>query len=127
MIAACCAEGEMEMASRFGLEERDTLIAGYFQNGCQVKPLKMLLERGGMVLDGMRILLLTFLSSCADLRNLEGKRHALENAIRAEIEALNKGQVEARERLLLQYGDAWRNHQIRTSSAQQWLNKKIEW
>jgi hypothetical protein len=47
------------------------LISGYFQNGCQVKPLKLLFVRGRMVLNGMRILLLSFLSVCADLRNLK--------------------------------------------------------
>lgn len=76
MVAAFCAEGEIEM---FGLAERrfndsaswNTLISGYFQNGCQVKPLKLLFVRGIMVLNGMRILLLSFLSVCADLRNLK--------------------------------------------------------
>ncbi|KAJ6409666.1 hypothetical protein OIU84_009210 [Salix udensis] len=71
-------------------------------------------------------MLVTELNMC--IENLVGKRQALENAIRAEIEELDEDQVEARERLLLQYGDAWRNHQINPgiSSVKQWLNQKIQ-
>ncbi|CAK7329792.1 unnamed protein product [Dovyalis caffra] len=57
------------------------------------------------------LILVTKLNQC--IENFDPKRHALEYAIGAEIEALNKDQVEAREILLLvQFGDARSNLQV---------------
>ncbi|KAJ6345959.1 hypothetical protein OIU78_008590 [Salix suchowensis] len=79
MVAACCREGEMEMALGLFWRENDlndsvswnTLISGYVQNGYPLKALKLFVC---MRENGVKWNEHTFgsvLSACADLRNLK--------------------------------------------------------
>ncbi|KAJ6385867.1 hypothetical protein OIU77_028938 [Salix suchowensis] len=79
MVAACCREGEMEMALGLFWRENDlndsvswnTLISGYVQNGYPLKALKLFVCMGENGVKWNEHTFGSVLSACADLRNLK--------------------------------------------------------
>jgi len=79
MVAACCREGEMEMALGLFWRENElndsvswnTLISGYVQNGYPLEALKLFVCMGENGVKWNEHTFGSVLSACADLRNLK--------------------------------------------------------